>query len=308
MISPDKIIGPAKPIITENVNMGDFIKFKNKFNSWIHSSVQPVIGLPKKYFVTSGLTDAFNQTYALYNKIGIFDGEYGYHQLAMKDRVTTDLSIADVIVISHPFSADGMSSHDKIKIADIADLEGQGIKSAQNVLDSIEASKSTKLSTFIAALGIHEVGEEGAKTITKYFTDIDSIAKAAPEDLIKIPDIGPVMAKNIVTFFNNEKNKAIIKEIIAAGVHWNSEQNASAEAHLLTGQTWVLTGTLEHLSRSEAKALLENLGAKVAGSVSKKTNFVVAGKDAGSKLSTAKGLGIEVLDETKFLERFHLVL
>ncbi len=196
----------------------------------------------------------------------------------------------------------------KIKIADIADLEGQGIKSAQNVLDSIEASKSTKLSTFIAALGIHEVGEEGAKTITKYFTDIDSIAKAAPEDLIKIPDIGPVMANNVVTFFNNEKNKAIIKEIIAAGVHWNSEQNASAEAHLLTGQTWVLTGTLEHLSRNEAKALLENLGAKVAGSVSKKTNFVVAGKDAGSKLSTAKGLGIEVLDETKFLERFHLVL
>ncbi len=176
------------------------------------------------------------------------------------------------------------------------------------MLDSIEASKSTKLSTFIAALGIHEVGEEGAKTITKYFTDIDSIAKAAPEDLIKIPDIGPVMAKNVVTFFNNEKNKAIIKEIIAAGVHWNSEQNASAEAHLLTGQTWVLTGTLEHLSRNEAKALLENLGAKVAGSVSKKTNFVVAGKDAGSKLSTAKGLGIEVLDETKFLERFHLVL
>ena len=118
MISPDKIIGPAKPIITENVNMGDFIKFKNKFNSWIHSSVQPVIGLPKKYYIVSGLTDAFNQTYALYPKIGIFEGEYGYHLLSMKDRVTTDLSQADVIIISHPFSGDGMSSHEKIKIAD----------------------------------------------------------------------------------------------------------------------------------------------------------------------------------------------
>jgi hypothetical protein len=118
MISPDKIIGPAKPIHTENVSMGDFIKFKNKFNNWIHSSVQPVIGLPKKYYIVSGLTDAFNQTYALYNKIGIFEGEYGYHLLSMKDRVTTDLSQADVIIISHPFSGDGMSSHDKIKIAD----------------------------------------------------------------------------------------------------------------------------------------------------------------------------------------------
>ena len=193
----------------------------------------------------------------------------------------------------------------KLNIADIADLEGQGDKSAQNVLDSIEASKSTKLGTFIGALGIHEIGEEGAKTIAKYFTNINSITKATLEDLTKIPDIGPVMAKNAITFFNDKKNQAIIEEIIAAGVHWNSEKNAPAkEEHLLEGQTWVLTGTLEHLSRNEAKALLESLGAKVAGSVSKKTSCVVAGKDAGSKLATAKVLGIKILDEKAFLDHF----
>ncbi len=196
----------------------------------------------------------------------------------------------------------------KLNIADIADLEGQGDKSAQNVLDSIEASKSTKLGTFIGALGIHEIGEEGAKTIAKYFTNINSITKATLEDLTKIPDIGPVMAKNAITFFNDKKNQAIIEEIIAAGVHWNSEKNAPAkEEHLLAGQTWVLTGTLEHLSRNEAKALLESLGAKVAGSVSKKTSCVVAGKDAGSKLATAKVLGIKILDEKAFLDHFKKV-
>ena len=113
-----KITGLAKPINPENVNVSDFFKFKNKFNNWIHSSVQTVTGLPNQYFITSGLTDAFNQTYALYNKIGIFEGEYGYHLLSIKDRVTTDLSQADIIIISHPFSGNGMSSHDKIKIAD----------------------------------------------------------------------------------------------------------------------------------------------------------------------------------------------
>ena len=196
----------------------------------------------------------------------------------------------------------------KLNIADIADLEGQGDKSAQNVLDSIEASKSTKLGTFIGALGIHEIGEEGAKTIAKYFTNINSITKATLEDLTKIPDIGPVMAKNAITFFNDKKNQAIIEEIIAAGVHWSSEKNApTKEEHLLAGQTWVLTGTLEHLSRNEAKALLESLGAKVAGSVSKKTSCVVAGKDAGSKLATAKVLGINILDEKAFLDHFKKV-
>ena len=196
----------------------------------------------------------------------------------------------------------------KLNIADIADLEGQGDKSAQNVLDSIEASKSTKLGTFIGALGIHEIGEEGAKTIAKYFTNINSITKATLEDLTKIPDIGPVMAKNAITFFNDKKNQAIIEEIIAAGVHWSSEKNAPAkEELLLAGQTWVLTGTLEHLPRNEAKVLLESLGAKVAGSVSKKTSCIVAGKDAGSKLATAKVLGIKILDEKAFLDHFKKV-
>ncbi len=193
-----------------------------------------------------------------------------------------------------------------LKISDIADLEGKGEKSAQNVLDSIEASKTTKLGTFLGALGIHEVGEEGAKSIAKYFKNLDTIAKASFEELMQVPDIGPVMANNVVKFFKDAKNQDIIAKIIEAGVNWENEEYEPAEQQLLAGQTWVLTGTLQHLSRNEAKAFLESLGAKVAGSVSKKTTCVVAGQDAGSKLDKAQELGVKVLDEAAFLAEFDL--
>ena len=193
-----------------------------------------------------------------------------------------------------------------LKISDIASLEGQGEKSAQNVLDSIQASKTTKLGTFLGALGIHEVGEEGAKSIARYFKNWDAITAATVEDLMQVPDIGPVMAKNVVEFFHNAKNLAIIKEIRDAGVSWQDEPGEPAQPQLLAGQTWVLTGTLQLLSRNEAKALLESLGAKVAGSVSKKTSCVVAGQDAGSKLATAQSLGVKVMDEAAFLAEFKL--
>ena len=117
-INESKITASAKPITLERINLDNYRKFRNKFNQWILSSIQPVLGLPKDFYVVSGLTDAFNQTYGLYQKIGIFNGEYGYHQFAVKSRVTTDLSQADVIIVSHPFSADGMSAHDKLTIAD----------------------------------------------------------------------------------------------------------------------------------------------------------------------------------------------
>ena len=193
-----------------------------------------------------------------------------------------------------------------LKLSDIADLEGQGEKSAQNVLASIDASKSTKLGTFLGALGIHEVGEEGAKSIAKYFKNLDAIAHASFEDLMQVPDIGPVMATNVVNFFKDEKNQAIIAKIIGAGVCWEDEANEPVKQQRLAGQTWVLTGTLQQMPRNEAKALLESLGAKVAGSVSKKTTCVVAGQDAGSKLANAQALGIKVLDETEFLAEFKL--
>ena len=191
-----------------------------------------------------------------------------------------------------------------LKLSDIADLEGQGEKSAQNVLASIDASKSTKLGTFLGALGIHEVGEEGAKSIAKYFKNLDAIAHASFEDLMQVPDIGPVMATNVVNFFKDEKNQAIIAKIIGAGVCWEDEANEPVKQQRLAGQTWVLTGTLQQMPRNEAKALLESLGAKVAGSVSKKTTCVVAGQDAGSKLANAQALGIKVLDEADFLAEF----
>lgn len=190
-----------------------------------------------------------------------------------------------------------------LKLADIAELEGRGEKSAQNVLDSIETSKTTKLSTFLAALGIPEIGEESAKTIAKHFKTYPAIAQASVEEVMQVADIGPVMAKNLVDFFNDAKNRAIIAEIIAAGVNWPDAIAAPAQAQRLAGQSWVLTGTLS-IPRQEAKALLEGLGAKVAGSVSKKTDCVVAGVDAGSKLTKAQALGVKVIDETVFLAEF----
>jgi DNA ligase (NAD+) len=189
---------------------------------------------------------------------------------------------------------------------DIAALEGQGKKSAQNVLDSIEASKTTKLGTFLGALGIHEVGEEGAKNIAKYFKNLDAIANASFEDLMQAPDIGPVTANNVVNFFKDEKNRAIIERIIEAGLNWPDEDAEPAQQQTLAGQTWVFTGTLQHMPRNEAKTFLESLGAKVAGSVSKKTTCVVAGQDAGSKLEKAQALGVKVLDEAEFLAEFGL--
>ena len=193
-----------------------------------------------------------------------------------------------------------------LKPDDIASLEGQGEKSAQNVLASIEASKTTKLGTFLGALGIHEVGEEGAKSIARYFKNLDAIAAASVEELMQVPDIGPVMAKNVAEFFHNPKNREIVENIRAAGVTWQDEPGEPAQPQPLAGQTWVLTGTLQQMPRNEAKALLESLGAKVAGSVSKKTTCVVAGQDAGSKLDKAQALGVKVLDEAEFMAEFDL--
>lgn len=188
-----------------------------------------------------------------------------------------------------------------IKASDIAELDGQGEKSAQNVLDSIQASKATRLGTFIAALGIHEIGEESAKAIAKHFKTYPAIRCASLEELLQVPDIGPVMAKNIVDFFADAKNIAIVQTIIDAGVHWPEEAAETNQYQGLAGQTWVITGTLS-IPRDQVKALLEGFGAKVAGSVSKNTSCVLAGAEAGSKLAKAETLGVKVIDEEQFKE------
>jgi len=190
-----------------------------------------------------------------------------------------------------------------LKASDIANLEGQGEKSAQNVLDSIAASKTTQLGVFLAALGIHEVGGEGAKNIARYLKNYPAIASASYEQLLQIPDVGPVTAANMVAFFADAKNQALVQRIIDAGVNWPDEADEPEQAQCLAGQTWVLTGTLS-MPRATIKALLERLGAKVSGSVSKKTTCVLAGQDAGSKLAKAEELGVKVLDEAAFLAEF----
>lgn len=190
-----------------------------------------------------------------------------------------------------------------LTVDDIASLDGQGEKSAENVLAAIEASKDTQLSTFIGALGIPEIGEESAKALAKHFHSLSAIAEATEQQLLEVPDIGPVMANNILAFFADTNNQAIIAEIIAAGVHWPDVPSDHVEQRPLVGQTWVLTGTLKK-PRTEFKARLENLGAKVANSVSKKTTCVLAGEDAGSKLAKAQALGVKIIDEDTFLAQF----
>ncbi len=191
----------------------------------------------------------------------------------------------------------------RLTVDDIASLAGQGEKSAHNVLAGIEASKKTQLSTFIGALGIPEIGEESAKVLAKHFNSFNALANATEAQLLEVPTIGPVMASHLVAFFADEKNQALIGQIIAAGVHWPEEPAKDGEQKPLAGQTWVLTGTLSR-PRAEVKALLESLGAKVSNTVSKNTRCVLAGAETGTKLTQAQALGINTMTEEAFLAEF----
>ncbi len=183
----------------------------------------------------------------------------------------------------------------------IAGLERMADKSASNLVAAINVSKETTLAKFLYALGIREVGEATAQTLANNFGTIESVTKADAEQLLEVDDIGPVVAKHIVNFFNNPDNLSIIDALRDAGVSWSDiDQNAQA-SQPLKGQTWVLTGGLEIMSRAEAKDRLQELGAKVAGSVSAKTSRVVAGPGAGSKLAKAKSLDIPVMTEEEFV-------
>ena len=189
----------------------------------------------------------------------------------------------------------------KLGLIALAELDRMAEKSAQNVLDALAHSKSTTLPRFIYALGIRHVGESTAKTLARHFGTLDALMAASEEEMLAVEDVGPVVAQSILSFFHDSLNRELIAQLRAAGVHWD-ESIVERNAQPLTGKTFVLTGTLPNLKRDEAQALIEAAGGKVSGSVSKKTSYVVAGEEAGSKLVKAESLGIPVLDEEAFLQ------
>ena len=188
------------------------------------------------------------------------------------------------------------------KLEELAGLERMAQKSAENLINAIDAScKNARFARFIYALGIREVGESTAATLARHFVDMDALMAAGEDELIELPDVGPIVAHHIRSFFANDDNRAMIKRIHTDKVSWPQEQT-DLDNQPFNGQTMVLTGTLTNLSRSEAKERLQNLGARVAGSVSAKTDLVIAGPGAGSKLKKAAELGIDVIDEDGLLE------
>lgn len=189
----------------------------------------------------------------------------------------------------------------RLDLPTLAALERMGEKSAQNLLNAIEKSRNTTLARFIFALGIRNVGETTAKDLARHFGALERLMSADIETLQQVPDVGPVVAESLHQFFAEEHNREVIAQLVALGVHWE-ENEPVAMSGVLTGKTLVLTGTLPTLSREEAKEKIEAAGGKVAGSVSKKTDFVIAGAEAGSKLSKAQELGVTILDETGLMQ------
>jgi DNA ligase (NAD+) len=185
----------------------------------------------------------------------------------------------------------------KLGLAKLAALERMADKSAANVIQAIEKSKNTTLARFIFALGIRHVGEATAKDLARHFGNLDALLDADEAALLDVNDVGPVLAASIARFIKEPHNREGIEQLRAAGVHWPEGAPQRTAAGALHGLTFVLTGTLPTLSREDAKALIEDAGGKVAGSVSKKTDYLVAGADAGTKLVKAQELGIPVLDQ-----------
>ncbi|CAH1201315.1 DNA ligase [Candidatus Nitrotoga sp. BS] len=190
----------------------------------------------------------------------------------------------------------------KLNLRALAQLERMGEKSAQNLLDAIENSKQTTLARFIYALGIRNVGEATAKELARHFATLDNFISADETRLQLVPDIGPVVAQSIATFFSEPHNIEVIAQLRATGVRWPEQAEMAVQLLPLNANIFVLTGTLASMSRDEAKSRLETLGARVTGSVSQKTDYVVAGAEAGTKLSKARELNIAVLDEQQFLQ------
>ena len=185
----------------------------------------------------------------------------------------------------------------RLGLTALAALDRMAEKSAQNLLESLQKSKQTTLPRFLFGLGIRHVGEATAKALSRHFGQLDAIMDAPAEQLLAVADVGPIVALSIRTFFDQAHNREVVEQLRACGLTWEEGEPAVHAPKILAGKTFVLTGTFPTLSRDDAKDLLEAAGAKVAGSVSKKTDYVVAGSDAGSKLTKAQELGVAVIDE-----------
>jgi len=203
-----------------------------------------------------------------------------------------------------------LSSVDKIftlQYDDLANLDRMADKSAKNILSAIENAKNTTFARFVYGLGIRNVGEHIAKILEKHFNaDIDAFMHSTSDELDNIFEIGPIVSEGIVQFWNDTDNKNVVLSSIRNGVNI-AKPDLSAAAQVLKGKTFVLTGSLEALTRSQAKELIENLGGRASGSVSSKTDYLVAGSDAGSKLKTAQQLGIRILSEEEFINMINCV-
>ena len=189
----------------------------------------------------------------------------------------------------------------KLDLTTLTRLERMGTKSAENALASLEKAKNTTLARFIFALGIREVGEATALNLANHFKTLEALQNADLEALQQVPDVGEVVANRILAFWHEPHNVAVVNDLIAQGVHCETVETKEVTENRFKGKTVVLTGTLTQMGRNEAKALLQEMGAKVSGSVSAKTDFVIAGDAAGSKLTKAQELGVTVLTEEEFL-------
>jgi DNA ligase (NAD+) len=189
----------------------------------------------------------------------------------------------------------------RLGLVALANLERMGERSAQNLVDALEKSKSTTLARFLFGLGVRHVGESTAKELARHFGSLDAVMAASVEQLLEVPDVGPIVAESVHTFFAQPHNREVVEQLRACGVHWSESAGEAGAPKPLAGKTFVLTGTFPTLSRDQAKDMLEAAGAKVSGSVSKKTSYVVAGAEAGSKLTKAQELGLTILDEAAML-------
>jgi DNA ligase (NAD+) len=189
----------------------------------------------------------------------------------------------------------------RLGLTALASLDRMAEKSANNLLEALEKSKQTTLPRFVFGLGIRHVGEATAKALARHFGKLGAIMDATEEQLLEVSDVGPIVAKSIRTFFEQAHNREVVEQLRACGVTWEEGEPPAVAAKALSGKTFVITGTLPSLSRDDAKDLIEAAGGKVAGSVSKKTDYVVAGSEAGSKLVKAQELGVAVIDEAALL-------
>jgi DNA ligase (NAD+) len=189
----------------------------------------------------------------------------------------------------------------KLTLEELAGLERMAEKSAANLVEALEASKETTLPRFLYALGIRDVGEATAMALATHFGSLEKLMEAAIDEVQEVPDVGPVVAEHVHNFFRERHNRDVIAALRRSGVHWQDIERKAQGDLPLAGKTIVLTGTLESMERHQAQERIRALGGKASGSVSAKTDYVVAGASAGSKLQKAEKLGVTVLDEEQFL-------